>query len=146
MEKRERFLELLANYKLKLQDAFDKNLISDTDIVRELREYRTSLASTYILDRELTDPGIKLLYQRRQEYIRPQQILLSLKPDAPPEESLKVYTKALDMIRRAKSGENFDSLALRYSEDPSVKTQHRDLYFTTTVTLCRPFEHARYAL
>jgi peptidyl-prolyl cis-trans isomerase SurA len=146
MEERERFLDLLANYKLKLLDAYDKNLINDTDIVRELREYRTSLASTYILDRELTEPGVKLLYQRRQEYIRPQHILLSLKPDAPPEETLKTYMKAMDIIRRAKSGESFDSLASEFSNDPSTKANRGDLYYITTGTLVKPFEDAMYAI
>src|SRR6266487_858828 len=37
-EEREHFLDLLTNYKLKLMDAYDRNLINDTDIVRELRE------------------------------------------------------------------------------------------------------------
>src|SRR5713226_5086565 len=36
IEERGRFLDLLANYKLKLQDAYDRNLYNDTDVVREL--------------------------------------------------------------------------------------------------------------
>jgi peptidyl-prolyl cis-trans isomerase SurA len=146
MEERERFLDLLTNYKLKLQDAYDKNLINDTDIVRELREYRTSLASTYILDRELTEPGVKLLYQRRQEYVRPQHILVSLKPDASLQDTLEAYKKAMDIIRRATSGENFDSLAVQLSEDASSKSNRGDLYFITTGTLVKPFEDAMYAI
>ena len=146
MEERARFLDLLTNYKLKLQDAYDRNFINDTDIVRELREYRTSLASTYVLDRELTDPGVNLVYQRRREYIRPQHILLALKPDASPEETLKTYIKAMEIIRRAKPGEHFDSLALQFSNDPSVKTNRGDLYFITTGTLVKPFEDAMFSI
>ncbi len=146
LEERERFLDLLTNYKLKLRDAYDKNLINDTDIVRELREYRTSLASTYILDRELTEPGVRLLYQRRQEYIRPQHILLALKPDASPEETLKAYSKAMEIIGRVKSGEIFDSLAVQLSNDPSSKSTRGDLYFITTGTLVKPFEDAMYSI
>jgi peptidyl-prolyl cis-trans isomerase SurA len=146
MEERERFLDLLTNYKLKLRDAYDKNLINDSDIVRELREYRTSLASTYILDRELTEPGVKLLYERRKEYIRPQHILLSLKPDASPEETLKAYSKAMEIIRLAASGQSFDSLTMQYSSDPSTKTNRGDLYYITTGTLVKPFEDAMYSI
>ena len=143
---RERFLDLLTNYKLKLQDAYDRNLLSDPEVQGELADYRSSLASTFMTDRDITEPGIKLLYNRRQEEIRAQHILISLKPDASPEETLKAYTKAMDVIKRAKAGENFDSLALQFSEDPSTKTNHGDIYYFTGGQMVTPFEDAGYSM
>jgi peptidyl-prolyl cis-trans isomerase SurA len=143
---REHFLDLLTNYKLKLQDAYDRNLMNDPELVNELREYRASLASTFMLDRELSVPGVQELYKRRQSNIRAQHILLSVKPDALPEDTLKAYAKAMEIIRRVKSGESFDSLAMQFSEDPSVKINHGDLYYFTGGEMVKPFEDAAYAL
>ncbi|MBI4811194.1 MAG: peptidylprolyl isomerase [Ignavibacteriales bacterium] len=146
LEERERFLDLLTNYKLKLQDAYDRNLINDTDIVSELREYRVSLATSFMTDREITIPGVKKLYDRRKEEIRAQHILLKVTPEAMPEETLKTYNKAMDLIRRAKVGENFDSLAIQNSDDPSAKFNAGDIYYFTGGQMVTPFENAAYGM
>ncbi len=146
IEERQRFLDLLTNYKLKLQDAYDRNMINDSDIVSELNEYRTSLATSFLTDREITNPGIKKLYERRKEEIRAQHILLKVAPNASPEETLKAYNKAMELIQKAKSGENFDSLAIRNSEDPSVKFNSGDIYYFTAGQMVTPFEDAAYSM
>lgn len=145
-EERERFLELLTNYKLKLLDAYDRNLMNDTDIIRELQEYRTSLASTYMLDRELTEPGVRKLYDRKKEEIRSRHILLSLRVEASPDETLKVYNQALDLIARIRAGENIDTLALRFSGDPSAKTMGAENYYFTAGQMPTVYEDAAYGM
>ena len=145
-EDRERFLDLLTNYKLKLADAYDNNLLNDPEIQKELAEYRTSLASTFMLDRELTEPGVKVLYERRKVNLHAAHILLSVKPDAAPEDTLKAYMKAVELIERAKKGEPIETLATQHSEDPSVKTNHGDLYYFTAGVWVKPVEDAVYAL
>src|SRR5512143_1414895 len=144
-EERQRFLDLLTNYKLKLQDASDRNLIAEADVQKELREYRASLASTFLIDREITDPGVRKLYERRKKYIRAEHILIAVKPDAPAADTLAAYNKALEMIQRITAGERFDSLARRYSEDPSVKSNSGDIYYFTSGQMVAPFEKAAYA-
>lgn len=146
LEEREHFLNLLTNYKLKLQDAYDRNLVNDSDIVQELRDYRASLASTYMVEREITEPGIRQLYDRRKEEIRAQHLLLKLNPDASPEDTLKAYVKAMDIIHRAKAGENFDSLVILFSEDPSAKSNAGDLYYFTGGQMVGPFENAVFTM
>jgi len=147
-EEREKFLDLLTNYKLKLQDAYDRNLLNDPDIVSELRDYRVTLASTFIIEREITEPGIKRLYDHRQKQILAQHILFSMKPDATLEETLKVFNKAMDVLNRARRGENFDSLALKFSDDPSVKVNHGVVYYFTGGVMVgtNSFEDAAYGV
>src|ERR1700690_3984710 len=53
IDEREHFLDLLTNYKLKLQDAYDHHLNDDTDIVSELKDYRASLATTFLIDKKI---------------------------------------------------------------------------------------------
>jgi peptidyl-prolyl cis-trans isomerase SurA len=146
LEERAHFLDLLTNYKLKLQDAVDRNLINDTDVVREIKEYRASLASTFMVDKEITEHGIQELYDHKKEEIRAQHILIKLAPTASPEETLKAYTKAIDIIRRAKAGEIFDSLAIKNSDDPSVKINYGDIYYFTGGQMVGPFEDAAFAM
>jgi peptidyl-prolyl cis-trans isomerase SurA len=146
IEERERFLDLLTNYKLKLQYAYDRNLLNDSDIVNELREYRSTLATTFLIEREITEPGVQKLYERRREEIRAQHILIKTVPDAKPEDTLKAYTKAMDLLKRALAGESFDSLALQNSEDPSAKFNSGDIYYFTGGQMVTPFENAAFTM
>jgi peptidyl-prolyl cis-trans isomerase SurA len=146
IDERNRFLDLLTNYKLKLQDASDRNLMNDSDIVAEMKEYRQTLASTYLVDKEITEPGIQRMYDRRKEELRARHILFIVKPDASPEDTLKAYQKAMDIIKRLHAGESFDSLALKFSEDPSVKSNHGDVYYFSSGQMVTSFENAAYAM
>ena len=144
-EEREHFLDLLTDYKLKLQDAYDRNLLNDPEIQKELQEYRSSLASSFLLEKELTEPGIKQMYERRQQNLRAQHILISVRQDASPEDTLKAYQKAMEVINLAKTVP-FDSLVAKYSEDPSAKQNHGDLYYFTSGVMVKAFEDAAYLM
>lgn len=146
MEEREHFLDLLTDYKLKLQDAYERKIPNDSELQDEMRQYRSSLAATFIIDKEVTEPGIQLTYDRRHEEIRAQQILLALKNNAPARDTLAAWEKAMDIIKHAKAGEKFDSLALANSNDPSVKGNHGDVYYFTGGQMTVTFENAAYAM
>ncbi|MBI4548280.1 MAG: peptidylprolyl isomerase [Ignavibacteriae bacterium] len=144
-EERERFLDLLTNYKLKLLDAYERNFVNDSEIVNELREYRGSLASTYLLEQELTEPGVKKLYDRKREEIRAQHILIRIQ-GASSEDTQKAYTKTMGLIQRIKTGESFDTLALKFSDSPTTSKDYGDLYYFTGGALTGIFEDAAYSL
>ncbi|HLB00566.1 MAG TPA: peptidylprolyl isomerase, partial [Bacteroidota bacterium] len=146
LAERERFLDLLTKYKLKLQDAADRNLADDPEVRKELTEYRASLATTYIIDKQITEPGVRLLYDRQTEEIRAKHILLAVKPEASPEDTLKAYRKAMEIIAKLRSGADFDSVVLADSEDPTAKVNRGDLYYFTGGQMVMPFENAAYAM
>ena len=146
MEEREHFLDLLTRYELKLQDAYDRKLMDDPEIREELQQYRSSLTSKFLVDRELTDPAVRLMYERREEEIRAQHILIQLKPDASPADTLKAWNTAEEVIHRAKSGENFDSLVLKYSDDRTAPMNRGDLYYFTGGQMVPSFENAVFAM
>ncbi len=145
-EDRERFLDLLAEYKLKLQDAYSRGYEKDTEIQMELREYRSSLAASFLIDKEITEPGVRVLYDRRAEELRTQNIVLTVKPGAPPEDTLAIYNKALDIIKQANAGVPFDSLVVQYSEEPNAKITHGDVYYFTSGQLASIYESAAYGM
>ncbi|MDP2209712.1 MAG: peptidylprolyl isomerase [Bacteroidota bacterium] len=145
-QEREDFLNLLMKYKLKLQDATDKNLLADPEIVQELNEYRTSLASTFMLEKELVEPSLKKLYKRTTEEIRASHILFRVDMTSSPEDTLKAYTKAMEIIDRVNKGEDFGKLAFEFSEDPSAKENSGDLYYFSSGQLVPEFEDAVYGM
>lgn len=146
MPERERFLDLLTRYKLKLQDAADRNLIQDPEVQSELRTYRSSLATTWLIEKEITEPGIRLLYERKTEEIRGRHILISVKPEASPADTLAAYRRAVELIAQLKAGADFDSLTMAVSEDPTAKSNRGDLYYFTGGQMVMPFENAAYAM
>ncbi len=145
-QEREDFLNLLMKYKLKLQDATDKNLLADPEIIQELNEYRTSLASTFMLEKELVEPSLKKLYKRTTEEIRASHILFRVDMTSLPEDTLKAYTKAIEIIDRVNKGEDFGKLAFEFSEDPSAKENSGDLYYFSSGQLVPEFEDAVYGM
>ncbi len=146
MEEREKFLGLMTNFRLKLADAYTQGLDRRPEVKDEIKQYKGSLTASYLTDREVTAPGIKKIFQRRQEEIRASHILFTLAPTATPEDSAAAYTKAYDVIRMLKAGASFDSLAVEYSQDPSAKQNRGDLYYFTGGQMVPAFEDAAYAM
>ncbi len=141
-EEREEFLNLLLKYKLKLKDAHDKNLLADREIIDELEEYRSSLASTYLIEKEIVGPGLRKLYERQMEEIRASHILIRLEEASSPSDTLVAYNKALEVIDRINKGEDFGKVAVETSEDPSVQQNHGDIYYFSSGQIVPQFEDA----
>ena len=139
---RESFLDLLVNFRLKIQDAYHEGLDRRPDLVSELEQYRGSLCSSYLLDRDVVNPGLRRLYQQRAEEYRAKHIMISLKATASPADSALAYQKAMMILGLLHKGASFDSLAMAYSEDPSVKLNKGDLYYFTVGTMVPQFEDA----
>ena len=70
LEAKQRFLDLMVNYKLKLTDARRENLEQQPQVRNEIQQYKGGLAASYVTDREIVGPALRRLYQRRGEEIR----------------------------------------------------------------------------
>jgi len=79
---KEKFLDLLINYRLKVQEARDRGYADSADIRQEMKSYRKSLAMSFILDKEVTEPALKEMYDRRKTELRASHILVPLTPNA----------------------------------------------------------------
>jgi len=145
-EDREKFLDLVVKYRLKLAGAYGEGLDKHPEVLNEIAAYKGSLASSYLTEREVITPGVKQLYARQNEEIRASHILISLSTSASPADSAAAYKKAYEIIAAAKSGNDFGRLALENSADPSVKINKGDLYYFTAGQLVTPFEDAAFAM
>ena len=122
LEEREKFLDLMVNYRLKLADAHRDGMDKRPEVVGELQQYKGSLAESFLTDREVVQPGVKDFYARRREEIRASHILMELSPTAIPADSAEAYAKAYEVIAQAKSGTDFSTLATQLSKDPSANS------------------------
>lgn len=143
---REKFLDLVVKYRLKLAGAYGEGLDRRSEVLSEIAAYKGSLASSYLTEREVITPGVRQLYARQNEEIRASHILLSLSPSASAADSAAAYKKAYEIIGAAKTGADFGALAIEHSQDPSVKLNRGDLYYFTAGQLVTPFEDAAFAM
>jgi peptidyl-prolyl cis-trans isomerase SurA len=144
-EDREKFLDLLVKFRLKVLEANNRGLMADSSIKSELEGYEVAVATSYMLEKEIVEPKVKELYERRKEEVRVSHILIRLNPDAPPKDTLNAYEKALKIIALVPTS-NFDSLAVKYSEDQSVSFNKGDVGFFSSGRMVPEFEDACYSL
>lgn len=144
---RQEFLELLIKYRLKVHEARAKGYDKDAEIVKELQEYRNSLALPYFTERALIDPKIRELHELQKEEIRAAHVLVRVVNDSEGNpDTTAALNKALDILRQAREGVPFDTLAARHSDDRGTSEKGGDLlYFTAGMTL-PAFDRAVYSL
>ena len=144
-EDRDKFLDLLVKFRLKVHDAREKGLMADSSIKAELEGYEVTVATSYMLEKEIVAVKIRQLYERKKEELRASHILLRLNPDASPADTLVAYNKAMTIIGLVPTTV-FDSLAATYSEDQSAASNHGDLGYFTAGKMVPEFEDACYNL
>jgi len=83
---------------------------------------------------------------RRPEQVRARQILLKVPEGATEEQKQAVRARAEEILARARSGEDFATLAREYSEDTATAAQGGDLGFFERGQMLPPFEQAAFGL
>ncbi len=140
----DKYLELFLGYKLKVEKANKLGLQNDTKYQNELKSYRNQLAKSYLNDSQVTNALIEEAYERMKLDVRASHILVMVEEGAIPADTLKAYNKMLDIIKRIESGESFEALAAKFSEDPSAKDNKGDLGYFSAFRMVYPFENAAY--
>lgn len=145
-EQRKEFLDLMIKLKLKVLDATEKGYLNSPEIKADLEAYKKNYLSAFLIDKKVTDPYIKDLYERKKFEIRASHILINLPQTTTPEDSVKAFEKAKTVIEKLKSGVPFAEVAKEFSEDPSAKSNGGDLYYFTGGMTVPEFEEAVYKL
>lgn len=139
------YLDLFIGYKLKVNKAYKLGLQEGQAYQNELKSYRSQLAKNYFNDTKITEELIQESYNRLQKEIRASHILILADENSTPEDTLKAYNKIKDIRNRIIKGENFDTVAMQASEDPSAKENKGDLGYFTAFKMVYPFENAAYS-
>ncbi len=145
LEDRQRFLDLLVKFRLKVEEAKDRGLLRDSSVTGELDSYRLTVSQSYMLEKELIEPHVKEMYDRKLEDVHVAHIFLRL-PQAPtPADTLAAYAKAMKVISLLPTV-NFDTLAREYSEDPQTASIGGDLGWIIAGRFPEDMVTATYAL
>ncbi len=116
----EEYLDLYIRFKLKVQRAKELRLDTIPSLMKELDGYRRQLADSYLIDKEVTEKLTLEAYKRAQQDVEISHILLSLSPDASPEDTLKAYNEGLGLRRMIIQGKDFGEVAKELSADKSA--------------------------
>ncbi|MDZ4700855.1 MAG: peptidylprolyl isomerase [Rhodothermales bacterium] len=115
------FLNRYTDFRMKVLYAEELGFDQDTTLLSEIDAYRKQLARPYLLEREIMEPILRQLYERRQQIVDASHILVRVAEDASPADTLAAFTKLMAMRDSVMSGVDFGDLAFRNSEDPSAR-------------------------
>ncbi|PCJ82674.1 MAG: hypothetical protein COA49_01025 [Bacteroidetes bacterium] len=140
------YMELFIKFKLKVLEAESLGMDTVAEFKKELAGYRDQLARPYLVDMDLLDELVLEAYNRQQEEINARHILVSLKPDALPEDTLRAWRRISKLKARIAAGEDFTAVAKSKggSDDPSAVDNGGDLGWFTAFQMVYSFENAAY--
>jgi len=139
------YLDLYINFKLKVEEARARGLDTTSAFLREYNTYREELLKPYLPESNLVDSLVKLTYARLCEEVSAAHILVSVKPEPAPADTLEAWKKIMEIKRRIDSGEDFYRLANQLSDDPSARYNNGQLGYFTAMQMVYPFETAAYS-
>jgi peptidyl-prolyl cis-trans isomerase D len=106
----------------------------------------------YLESVQVTDEEISLYYEDHPEefhqdpQVRARHILFRVADTASEDEVNEIRAKALEVLEKAKGGEDFSQLALEHSQDPGSATRGGDLGYFTREQMIPTFGEAAFSL
>ncbi|HYG20026.1 MAG TPA: peptidylprolyl isomerase [Ohtaekwangia sp.] len=143
-EKIQEYLDLFINFKLKVEEARSRGMDTTAAFRKEFAQYKEELRKPYLPDASMADSLVSLTYERLKTEVKAAHILVTVKPDAEPQDTLKAFEKITAIRKRILAGEDFETVATDASEDPSAKTNKGLLGYFTALQMVYPFENAAY--
>ena len=139
------YIELFINFKLKVIAAENKGLDTIKKFINELKGYQIQLEKPYLTDTSINEDLIQEAYFRTVNEINASHIMIKLSPNPNDEDTLKAWEKISEIRKQLISdGKNFENLAVKFSEDPSVKYNKGNLGYFGAFKMIYSFEEAAY--
>jgi len=141
----ENYLQMFVDYKLKVKSAKDIGLDTVKSYINELNQYKDALVSPYLKDEKVTNKLVKEAYERIKKEVNVSHILIFLKPETLPSDTIAAYKKLLEARELILEGKDFSEIAKAYSQDPSVKENGGEIGYFTALQMVYPFENIAYS-
>lgn len=125
------YLDLYTKFKLKVAEAKSMGLDTVSVLNKELEGYRKQLADSYIMDKEVVKTLVKELYERKKTDVRLSHILMSVSKRANATEIENKRKSLEEILNKIRSGEDFVTLARKYSEDKNTAKNGGDFGWLT---------------
>ena len=141
----ESYLKLFIDYKLKVKEAKLLGLDSVVKFKNELKQYKNNLLLPYLKDKDITNKLIKEAYDRLKKEVNVSHILIFLKPDASPKDTLTAYNTLIEARNLVINGSDFEDVAKKYSKDPTVEQNGGGVGYFTALQMVYPFENVAFS-
>jgi peptidyl-prolyl cis-trans isomerase SurA len=127
----EEYLDLYERFKLKVQKAKEMKLDTIPSLREELEGYRRQLADSYLIDKEVTERLVEEAYKHSQQDVNISHILVSIPGDG--RDTMSAFKRITEAKSMLMMGEPFDSIAARYSDDKSAKSNNGHVGYVTAI-------------
>jgi len=138
------YFDLFVNFKLKVKAAKSQGIDTTQTFLDEFKTYKDQLINPYLSETKAQEQLVEEAYERMKYEVDASHILITVDQNASPQDTLKAFQKISEVYDKAKSGEDFEELAVKYSEDPSAKTNKGRLGYFTAFQMVFAFEDAAY--
>ncbi len=151
------YMKLYVDFQLKVAEAEDLKMDTSAAFQKELANYRQQLAKPYFSNDDITDELVREAYERMQYDVNAAHILINCGVNALPSDTLAAYEKAMSIRERILKGEDFNAMAVEFSEDPSARDMEEipgvrrayvgnkgELGYFTAFDMVYPFESGVY--
>lgn len=138
------YLDLYIKFKLKLAEARQLKLDQTRAYKREIETYKNQLIAPYLQDSTFLEKLITDAYYRTKYKVNASHILVKIPKGVLPKDTLQFYNRIVKAREEVLSGKPFSEVALKYSEDQSVKRNFGNLGYFTAFKMVYQFENAVY--
>ena len=144
------FVNLYADYRLKVRTALDKAMDKRPEIETEIVQNRRQLAAApapntgYLIERKVVDPAIRDIFNRRSDELK-LALIFSKMDVANPADTLRAYQRAVNIINQLQAGGDFAMMAADSSDDPMTRANRGVLGWITSGMILREIEDAAYS-
>lgn len=140
----EEYLDLFIDFKLKVIEAEQLKMDTNSVFRNELAGYREELAAPYLTDVKFNEEMVRDLYERTTKEVDASHILIMVQRNATPEVEAEKLKKINEIRQEIIAGKDFNEAAVQYSEDPSAKNNKGSLGYFTAFQMVVPFENAAF--
>jgi peptidyl-prolyl cis-trans isomerase SurA len=141
----EEYLPLYINYKLKVQDAYDKKMDTLPTQQAELEAYRQQLEENYLNELAGIDKLVQTAYERSQVDVLLADLYIAY-PAGNDAEKEKALVKAREALQALKSGRPFEEVLKQYGTDAGAKNTGGLVGWVTVFSLPYRYENAIFPL
>ena len=134
------FTDLYVKFKMKLRDAEVRGYTTDPELEDELTSYQKQVGVSYLIEKEIIEPGLKELYENRKEELRVSHLMI--RPDSMGIEG--ALAKAAPILDSIKNGASFEEMVKKYSQDQFSAPSGGDIFYVTAGLLPLSFDKAMY--
>ncbi|RMG00548.1 MAG: hypothetical protein D6726_11095 [Nitrospirae bacterium] len=154
----QKFLQRLVELELFSSIAREKGIDRIPAVKKRMEILVNDFLSKELLSREVVDKikvseeDMKQYYKanaeqfKKPEEVKARHILIKVKRDASEDEKKAARKKAEEILSKIKKGEDFASLAEKFSDDPGSAKRGGDLGFFSRGRMVKPFEDAAFSL